>query len=66
MDMSRASTEMEAMRQKMVAAVDLLSAEDVRAMLLATLRHASTYEMKVMAEATRFSNFDNLEFELDL
>ena len=64
--MSRASTEMEAMRQKMVAAVDLLSAEDVLAMLLATLRHASTYEMKVMAEATRFSNYENLEFELDL
>ena len=64
--MSRASTEMEAMRSKMVEAVDKLSPEDVKAMLLATLRHATTYEMTVMAEATSFKDFETMDFDLDL
>ena len=64
--MSQASTEMEAMRRKMVEAVDKLSPEDVKAMLLATLRYATTYEMTVMAEATSFENFESMDFDLDL
>lgn len=64
--MSRASTEMEAMRSKMVAAVDKLSAEDLKAMLLASLSMASTYEMTEMARATHYRNFENMEFNLDL
>jgi hypothetical protein len=64
--MSRASTEMEAMRTKMVAAVDKLSAEDLKAMVLASLSLATTYEMNRMAEATSFASFENLEFDLDL
>lgn len=64
--MSRASTEMENMRTKMVAAVEKLSTEDLKAMLLASLNLASTYEMNTMAEATSFRDFDTMEFELDL
>ena len=64
--MSRASTEMEAMRRKMVLAVDKLSTEDLRAMVLESLRMASTYEMTKMAEATSFESFEDMEFDLDL
>ena len=64
--MSRASTEIESMRRKMVVAVDKLSAEDLRAMLLASLSLASSYGMTVMAEATSFKSFDDMEFHLDL
>lgn len=64
--MSRASTEMETMRVKMVEAVDKLSPEDVKAMLLRSLSSATTYEMTVMAEATSFKNFETMDFELDL
>ena len=64
--MSRASTEMEAMRRKMVEAVEKLSPEDLKAMLLASLSLATTYEMNRMAEATHFRNFENMEFNLDL
>ena len=62
--MSRASTEMDAMRQKMVSAVELLSPEDVKAMLLASVRLANTFEMNNMAEATSFESFENMEWEL--
>ena len=62
--MSRASTEMEAMRQKMVRAVELLSPEDVKAMLLASVRLATPFEMNNMAEATSFESFENMEWEL--
>ena len=65
-NMSRASTEMEAMRAKMVEAVEKLSAEDLKAMLLASLSLATTYEMNEMAAATHFKNFENMDFELDL
>jgi hypothetical protein len=64
--MSRASTEMEAMRRKMVEAVDKLSTEDLKAMLLASLKLASTYEMVEMAAATSFKSFEDMDFELDL
>jgi len=64
--MSRASTEMEKMRTKMVAAVEKLSTEDLKAMLLASLTLATTYEMNTMAAATSFESFDTMEFELDL
>jgi len=64
--MGRASTEMEAMRRKMVAAVDKLSTEDLKAMLLRTLSMANTYEMEEMAKATHFKNFENMDFNLDL
>ena len=64
--MSRASTEMEAMRRKMVQAVDLLSPEDLRAMLLRSLSLATTYEMTEMASATSFKSFEEMDFELDL
>lgn len=64
--MSRASTEMEAMRSKMVEAVEKLSAEDLKAMLLRSLSLATTYEMNEMASATSFESFENMEFELDL
>jgi hypothetical protein len=64
--MSRASTEMEAMRRKMVEAVDKLSPEDLKAMLLASLKMASTYEMTEMASATSFKSFEDMDFELDL
>jgi hypothetical protein len=64
--MSRASTEMEAMRRKMVQAVDLLSPEDLRAMVLRSLSLATTFEMNEMANATSFKSFEELDFELDL
>ena len=64
--MSRASTEMEAMRRKMVEAVEKLNTEDLKAMLLASLRLATTYEMNEMAKATHFRNFENMDFNLDL
>ena len=64
--MSRASTEMEAMRAKMVQAVELLSPEDVKAMLLRTLSSATTYEMTEMARATSFKTFEEMDWELDL
>jgi hypothetical protein len=64
--MSRASTEMELMRRKMVQAVDLLSPEDLRAMLLRSLSLATTYEMTAMASATSFKSFEEMDFELDL
>ena len=64
--MSRASTEMELMRRKMVQAVDLLSAEDLRAMVLRSLSLATTYEMTEMASATSFKSFEEMDFELDL
>lgn len=64
--MSRASTEMELMRRKMVQAVDLLSPEDWRRMVLRSLEMASTYEMTEMANATSFKSFEEMDFELDL
>ena len=64
--MSRASTEMEAMRAKMLAAVELLSPEDVKAMVLRTLSSATTYEMNEMARATSFKTFEEMDWELDL
>ena len=64
--MSRASTEMENMRRKMVQAVDRLTAEEVKAMLLRSLSLATTYEMEEMAKATRFESFEEMDFELDL
>ena len=64
--MSRASTEMEAMRRKMVAAVEKLSPEDVRAMVLRSLSLATTFEMNEMAAATSFKSFEDMDFELDL
>jgi hypothetical protein len=64
--MSKASTQMEAMRTKMVAAVEKLSPEDVKAMVLRSLSMAATYEMTEMAAATSFGSFDEMEFELDL
>lgn len=64
--MSRASTEMELMRRKMVQAVDLLSPEDWRRMVLRSLEMASTYEMTEMAAATSFESFEEMDFELDL
>lgn len=64
--MSRASTEMENMRADMLAAVEKLSAEDLKAMVLASLKVATTYDMHQMAEATSFSSFENLRFELVL
>ena len=64
--MSRASTEMYEMRSKMVEAVDKMSAEDLRAMLLRSLEMASTYEMTEMAKATSFGDFDTMDFDLDL
>ena len=64
--MSRASTEMEAMRRKMFQAVERMTPEDARAMLLEALRTAGTYEMNMMASATSFKDFDTMDFELDL
>ena len=64
--MSRASTEMYEMRRKMVEAVDKLSPEDLRAMLLRSLDMASSYEMNEMAKATSFGDFEKMDFELDL
>jgi hypothetical protein len=64
--MSRASTEMEAMRRKMVAAVEKLSPEDLKAMVLRSLSLATTFEMNEMANATSFKSFEDMDFELDL
>lgn len=64
--MSRASTEQEALRRKMVNAVDKLSPEDLRAMVLRSLSMASSYEMTEMAAATHFKSFENMNFNLDL
>jgi hypothetical protein len=64
--MSRASTEMEALRRMMVEAVDKMSAEDLRAMVLRSLSMATTYEMKEMAAATSFESFENMYWDLDL
>ncbi len=64
--MSRASTEMYEMRRKMTEAVDKLSTEDLRAMLLRSLSMATTYEMNEMAAATSFGDFDTMDFDLDL
>ena len=64
--MSRASTEMEAMRRKMVEAVDKMSPEDLRAMMLRSVSMATTFEMTEMAAATSFKSFDEMDFELDL
>ena len=64
--MGRASTEMETMRNKMVEAVDKMSPEDLRAMLLRSLSLAGTYEMKEMAAATSFGDFDTMDWDLDL
>ncbi|CAB5222000.1 hypothetical protein UFOVP242_214 [uncultured Caudovirales phage] len=64
--MSRASTEMESMRRRLVEAVDLLSPEDLRAMLLRSLSLASSYEMNEMANATSFASFETMDFELNL
>lgn len=63
--MGRASTEMEAMRKRMVEMVEHLSPEDVKAMLLRTLSSATTYEMQVMAEATSFESFENMDWNLE-
>ena len=64
--MSRASTEMNEMRKKLVAAVYQMSYEDVRALALEAVSSASTYEMKRMVEATSFGDFDTMDLELDL
>ena len=64
--MSRASTMMDAQRTKMVQAVEKLSAEDLKAMVLRSLALASQYELDAMAAATSFESFDNMEFQLDL
>jgi hypothetical protein len=57
---------MEAMRRKMVEAVDKLSPEDLRAMMLRSVSMATTFEMNEMANATSFKSFDEMDFELDL
>lgn len=64
--MSRASTEMNEMRKKMVAAVYQMSYEDLRALALEAVSSATTYEMNKMVEATSFVTFDNMDLELDL
>ena len=64
--MSRASTEMEAKRKALVSAVEKLSPEDIKAMVLASLALASPYEMDVMAAATSYKSFESLEFETSL
>ena len=64
--MSRASTEMEAKRKALVSAVEKLSPEDIKAMVLASLALASPYEMDAMAAATSYKSFENLEFEMSL
>lgn len=64
--MSRASTEMELMRNKMLDAVEKMSVEDLKAMVLRSLEGATTYEMNAMASATSYGSFDDMEFELDL
>jgi hypothetical protein len=57
---------MEAMRRKMVEAVDKMSPEDLRAMMLRSVSMATTFEMTEMAAATSFKSFDEMDFELDL
>ena len=64
--MSRASTEMEAKRKALVSAVENLSPEDIKAMVLASLALAGPYEMDAMAAATSYKSFENLEFETSL
>ena len=64
--MSRASTEMEAKRKALVSAVEKLSPEDIKAMVLASLALADPYEMDVMAAATSYKSFENLDFEMSL
>ena len=64
--MSRASTEMEAKRKALVSAVEKLSPEDIKAMVLASLALAGPYEMDVMAAATSYKSFEKLEFEMSL
>ena len=64
--MSRASTEMEAKRKTLVSAVENLSPEDIKAMVLASLALAGPYEMDAMAAATSYKSFENLEFETSL
>ena len=64
--MSRASTEMEAKRKALVSAVEKLSPEDIKAMVLASLALASPYEMDAMAAATSYKSFENLDFEMSL
>ena len=64
--MGRASTEMELMRSKMVAAVEKLSPEDLKAMVLRSISLATTFEMNEMASATYFESFEEMEFALDL
>ena len=64
--MSRASTEMEAKRKALVSAVEKLSPEDIKAMVLAGLALADPYEMDAMAAATSYKSFENLDFEMSL
>ena len=64
--MGRASTEQEAKRSKMIQAIDRLSAEDLRAMVLRSLSLATVFEMDEMARATSFKSFEEMDFELDL
>ena len=64
--MSRASTEMEAKRKTLVSAVEKLSPEDIKAMVLASLALADSYEMDAMASATSYKSFENLDFEMSL
>jgi hypothetical protein len=64
--MSRASTEMEAKRKALVSAVEKLSPEDIKAMVLASLALADPYEMDAMAAATSYKSFENLDFEMSL
>lgn len=63
--MSRASTEMELKRTKMLAAVEKLDEDSLRAMLRVAVKNAVTYDMDVMAAAV-FEDFDDMEFTLDL
>ena len=64
--MSRANSEQEVMRAKMVMAVDRLSRADVKAMLLRSINLATTFEMDEMAKATSFKTFELMDFDLDL
>jgi hypothetical protein len=64
--MSRASTEMEAKRKALVSAVEKLSPEDIKVMVLASLALADPYEMDAMAAATSYKSFENLDFEMSL
>ena len=64
--MGRKSTEMEAMRRKMVLAVDRMSPEDLKAMVLRSLSYACLWEMDEMAKATSFKDFERMDWELDL